>query len=174
MPRRLESVMHIGRRIGLSDDKGVTVAVFVALVVIAAIVVGYYFVFTPLPEPYNSMAILDINQQAKDYPSFLVANQNSTFGIYLNVTNHMNQNLNYRVETKITENLPATFPQGLNINPIDTYEFGLENGESSQQLITITKNEVGDYSVVFELWQEEINGFVFTGNYCVLKIRVSA
>jgi uncharacterized membrane protein len=166
--------MHIGRRIGLSDDNGVAVAVFVTLVVIAAVVVGYYVVFPAPPEPYNSIALLDTNQQAKDYAAVLVANQNSTFSVYVNVTNHMNQDINYRVETKIIKTLPATFPDGLQIDPINTYDFALQNGFSNQQLVTVTQNEIGSYSVVFELWQQSSSGYVFTENYCLLNIEVIA
>lgn len=172
MRRRLESVMHIGRRIGLDDDKGVTAAVLFALVVIASVVVGYYVVFPPPNEPYNSLAILDTQQKAIDYPTVLVVDKNSTFSVYVNATNHMNKEFNYRVETKITKTLPATFPNGLQVDPTYTYDFFLQDGKSNQKLVTVTENEVGSYAVVFELWQESGSGYVFTGNYCLLNIEV--
>jgi len=174
MQRRLESVMHIGRKIGLSDDKGVTVAVLVALAVIASVVVGYYVLFPPPPESYNSLAILDTQQKAIDYPTVLIADKNSTFSVYVNATNHTKDNLNYRVQTKITKNLPANFPNGLQVNPAYTYDFFLQKGKSNQTLVTLTQNEVGSYAVVFELWYESEGVFVFTGNYCLLNIEVIA
>jgi hypothetical protein len=76
------------------------------------------------------------------------------------------------VETKITKNLPANFPEGLQIDPTNAYEFALANGESNQELIVITQNEIGSYHVVFELWQQGLSGYKFTGNYCQLNINV--
>jgi uncharacterized membrane protein len=175
MRRHLESVMRIGKRIGLDDDKGVVIAVFVALLIVAAVVAGYYIVVRPQPEPYNTISVLDSQGKATDYPYALVAYQNSTFSVNVEVTNHMNQDQNYRVETKITTNLPANFPDGLQATPISTYDFSLANGASNRTPVVVTENGVGSYSVVFELWQQNASGsYVFTGNYCLLPIQVTA
>ncbi len=172
MRRRLESVMHIGRRIGLSDEKGAAVAVLVALIVVAAVVAGYYLLLAPPPEEYNVINLLDSKKQASNYPEVLVANQNSTFTVYVNVENHMNSDQRYRVLTKVTTNLPANFPEGLPISPVNAYDLNLAKGTSNQAQVTITENEVGNYSVVFELWRLDLGDWIFTNNYCVLKIKV--
>ena len=44
MPTWLEKMKNIGRKIGLSDEKGYAVAIFLALVIISALVVGYYVI----------------------------------------------------------------------------------------------------------------------------------
>ena len=172
MPRRLESVMHIGRRIGLSDEKGAAVAVFIALIVVVVVVAGYYFWLAPPPEEYNVINLLDSQQQARNYPEVLVANQNSTFTVYVNVENHMNSDQSYRVQTKITKNLPANFPEGLPVDPVNTYELNLAKGTSHQDQVTVTESELGSYSVVFELWRLDAGNWMFTNNYCVLNIKV--
>ena len=41
---RLESVKRIGRKIGLNEDKGYAVAIFLALIIVSATVIGYYVV----------------------------------------------------------------------------------------------------------------------------------
>jgi uncharacterized membrane protein len=173
MQRRLESVTVIGRKIGLNDEKGVVVAVFVALIIVACTVAVYYYVYGPKPEPYNSINLLDANAKAVDYPSVLVANQNSTFSLYMQVGNHMNQDLSYQVRIKITQNLPASIPNGVQVEPVSVVDLIVKNGETQQSLVTVTENEVGHYSVVFELWQQDTSGnFVFTQDYCVLNIQV--
>ena len=172
MPRRLESVMRIGRRIGLSDEKGAAAAVFIALIVVVAVVTGYYFWLAPPPEEYNVINLLGSQQQASNYPEVLVANQNSTFTVYVNVENHMNGDQSYRVLTKVTKNLPANFPEGLPVDPVNNYELNLAKGTSHQDQVTVTENELGSYSVVFELWRLDSGEWMFTNNYCVLNIKV--
>ena len=47
MQIRLESVKKIGRKIGLNDEKGYAVAIFLALVIVSALVVSYFVLFRP-------------------------------------------------------------------------------------------------------------------------------
>jgi len=173
MPRRLESVTAIGRKIGLDDEKGAAVAVFIALIVVSCTVAVYYGFYGPKPEPYNAISLLDANGKAVDYPEVLVANQNSTFSVYVQVGNHLNHNQNYQVLVKITQNLPASIPDGLQVAPVNTVDLAVKDGETQQSLVTVTENQVGSYAVVFELWQQDIPGsYFFTQDYCVLNIQV--
>jgi uncharacterized membrane protein len=145
----------------------------VALIVVAAVVAGYYLVYKPQPEPYNSISLLDPQKQTVNYPEVLSASNNSTFSVYVNVENHMNTDQNYQVQTKITKNLPATFPNGLETDPVHVYDFSLADGKTHQNLVTVTEDEPGNYSVVFELWRIGGSGaYEFTQNYCVLNIQV--
>src|SRR5450759_5397132 len=121
---RLESVKRIGRKIGLNEEKGYAVAIFLALIIVSATVVGYYVAFRPQPEGYNTIYLLDSQKKAVDYPEVLVANQNSTFNVYVNVENHMGGTVNqtYQVLVKITPNLSG-FP--VDTQPIKTYDISL-------------------------------------------------
>jgi len=167
---RLESVKRIGRKIGLNEDKGYAVAIFLALLIVSATVIGYYVVLRPQAEPYNTIYLLDAQKKAADYPETLVANQNSTFNVYVNVVNHMGGSASYQVQVKITKNL-AAFP--VNATTSQVYQINsLDNGKSWENMATITQNEAGSYSVVFELWQYKNGVLEFTDNYCVLKIQV--
>jgi uncharacterized membrane protein len=170
---QLENVKKIGRKIGLNDEKGYAVAIFLALLIVSAIVAGYYLVFKPQPEGYSTIYLLDLQKKAVDYPETLVANQNSTFSVWVNVENHMggSGNQSYQVFVKITQNL-YTFP--IDTKPTQTYEISLANDRSWQNLSTITQNQVGSYSVVFELWRynPDSGANEFTNNYCVLNIQV--
>ena len=163
--------MDIGRKIGLNDEKGVAIAVFLVLVVISAVAAGY---FTAVPRPvqvYNSIYLLDTQKKAADYPVTLVAGQNSTFSVYVTVENHMDTQERYQVQTKITSDL-MNVP--VNAAPINATDVTLDNGQIWQNLQTITESQAGSYSVVFELWglNTATNQYEFTYNYCVLNIQV--
>ena len=165
MQIRLESAKRIGRKIAINDEKGYVIAIFLVLIIVFSLVIGYFVVFRPQPEGYNTINLLDSSQKdASNYPEVLVANQNSTFSVWITVENHMGTTEKYQVQTKIAQN-PITFP--INATATNTAEITLQNGQSWQELATVTKNEVGSYSVVFELWPYE-----FTHDYCVLNIQV--
>jgi uncharacterized membrane protein len=170
---RLESVKRIGRKIGLNEDKGYAVAIFLALIIVSATIIGYYVVLRPQTEPYNTIYLLDANKKAVDYSEVLVANQNSTFSVYVDVENHMAASASYFVQVKITQNLPAIFP--IDVQPSQVIDMGTINndGRPVQQTATVTQNTPGSYSVVFELYRNNGDGaLVFTQNYCVLNIQV--
>jgi uncharacterized membrane protein len=168
---RLESVKRIGSKIGLDEEKGYAVAIFLALIIVSATVVGYYVVFRPQAEPYNTIYLLDTNHKAVDYPEVLVANQNSTFTVYVDVVNHMETSADYQVQVKIAKSL-TTFP--VNTQPSQTIEIDSvkNDGNPVEKTATITQNTPGSYSVVFELWQHKEGTLEFTQDYCVLNIQV--
>jgi len=175
MPIQLEPVKNIGRKIGLNDDKGYVVAVFLALVIIAALLAGYYVFFRPAPAGYSTIYLLDSQNKAVDYPQVLVANQNSTFSVPVTVVNNMGHAMKYEVLVKVTNEL-TTVP--VNAQPVATYQMTLENGQTWQKTATVTENQVGNYSVVFELWyynsDPNVMAYQFNpnANYCVLHVQV--
>ena len=167
MQKRFASVTVIGRKIGLNDESGYEVAIFLALLIVSATVIGYYVVFRPQAEPYNTIFLLDAQKKAFDYPGTLVANQNSTFSLYVNVVNHMGGTdiQTYQVQQKISPNPSGTQQE-------KTYDLSLKDGETWQDSTSITLNQVGSYSVVFELWQIKDGALILTPNSCVLNISV--
>jgi len=164
MQIRLESAKKIGRKIGLNDEKGYAVAIFLALIIISALAVSYFAFFRPAPAGYSTIYVLDSQNKAVDYPAVLVANQNSTFNVPVTVVNNMGGTVQYQVLVKITDDL-TTFP-------VNTYNMTLGNGQSWQKSVTVTENQVGSYSVVFELWQYNQGAYQFTYDQCVLNIQV--
>jgi len=168
---QLESVKRIGRKIGLNEEKGYAVAIFLSLIIVSATVIGYYVVFKPQAEPYNTIYLLDSHKKAVDYPEVLVANQNSTFNVFVTVENHVGQPARYQVQVKITKNLSGTFPVDVQVG--QTYEINsLNDGKIWEKMAIISQNEVGSYWVVFELWQNKDGVMEFTQDYCVLPIQV--
>jgi uncharacterized membrane protein len=173
MRRRLESVTAIGRKIGINDDKGYGVAVFLALIVVVVVVAGF-FVSSALNPPvgYSTIYLLDENQTATDYAEVLVAGQNSTFNVWLAVENHHPEDVSYVVQVKIAETL-STYPQ--NVTAIQTYETGTVASQGSwSNRVTLTQDTPGDYAVVFELYKLNGDTAEFTHNYCVLNIEVTS
>ena len=117
------------------------------------------------PTPYNTIYMLDNQKKAVDYPVTLVANQNSTFDLWIGVVNNMggNGNQTYQVQEKITQNL-LNFP--VDAQPTQTYDFSLANTATWQTQSSVTQNQVGSYSVVFELWHQNSAGtYDFTNDY---------
>jgi len=172
MQIRLESAKRLGRKLGLNEEKGFAVAIFLALLIVSVAVLSYFVWFRPPAEPYNTIYLLDSNKKALDFPETLVVNQNSTFNVYVDVVNHLGYPVSYQVQMKITKNL-STFP--VDVPASQVYEINsLEgNGQTKENTATITENTVGGYSVVFELWQQNLGGtYEFTHNYCVLNIQV--
>ena len=175
MQIRLENFKKAGGKICLNDEKGYVIAVLLALIIISAVAVSYFVFFRPAPSGYSTIYLLDSQNKAVNYPEVLVANYNSTFNVSVTVVNNMGDTVRYQVLVKITPDL-TSLP--VNAAPIDTYDMTLGNGQSGQRLVTITENQVGSYSVVFELWQynSAIGAYQFTNNNvqddCVLNIQV--
>jgi uncharacterized membrane protein len=168
-----ESVKKIGRKIGLNDEKGYLVAVFIVLIIVSAVVATYFLAFNPQPAGYNTIYLLDTQKQAVDYPVTLVANQNSTFNVWVGVENHMGGSANqtYQVLLKVTSNV-SNFP--VNVEPTQTYDLSLANAATWQTEASITLNQVGRYTVIFELWHQNSAGtYDFTNNYAALNIQVT-
>jgi uncharacterized membrane protein len=163
--------MAIGRRIGLNDDKGYMIAIFLALVIIASLLAGYYLLYHPTPSGYSTLYLLDSQNKAVDYPQLLVANQNSTFTVPIAVVNNMGWTVDYQVQVKIATNL-VSYP--VNVEPTAVHNATVKNGQTWHKSITVTENQVGNYWVVFELYTyNPADGtYKFTYDYGVLPIQV--
>lgn len=172
MQIRLERVKSIGEKIGLKDDKGAAVAIFLALVIISLMLVGYYAFFRPAPDGYNTIYILDGQNNAVNYPQTLVLGQNNTINVPVTVINNMGWTSKYEVLVKVTNSFTSS---PVNTQPIQNYTITLKNTKSWQDSVAITENQPGNYWVVFELWQTNGSGsYQFTSDYCVLPIQVVA
>ncbi len=64
----LESAKRIGRKIGLDEEKGYAVAIFLALIIVSAAIIGLLtFGLGRQAESYNTIYLLDTNRKAVDY-----------------------------------------------------------------------------------------------------------
>jgi uncharacterized membrane protein len=162
------TLKKIGNALNTGDDKGVIIAVAIALIVIFALVAGYYLVFHPAPEGYTDIYVLDAQGQAVNYTETLVVNRNTTYDVW--VENHMGQTLTCEVQVKVTNESISQFP--VNVNPVSTYTKPLANGEKWEIQATVALHETGSHSIVFELWTHSDKGETeFTGNADVLNVE---
>jgi uncharacterized membrane protein len=171
MQRLLERAKSIGRTIGINDEKGYLLAIFLVLVILVASFVVYYGDLQRPSASFSTISFLDAQNSVANYPEVLVANQNSTFTVSLSVGNYMGQTLRFQVRTKITADLISP---PVNTAPVNVTTVTLKNGQSWQGLQSVTENQVGSYSVVFELWQSNPGSgtYTFTYNFCVSNIQV--
>jgi uncharacterized membrane protein len=175
MPKLSEHAKQIGRKIGINDEKGYGIAVFLALIVVIIVIAGFFVsdYINGKPQGYNTIYLLDANHKAADYAGILIANQNSTFSVYVCVENHNSITESYQVQVKITQNL-SSYPLTL-IQPSQVFETGnIGSGEGWQNQSTITQNQPGEYAVVFELYRHSAGGLEFASNYCVLNFEVKS
>ena len=165
------------RNFGINSEKGYFAAVLIALIIVSIVIAVYYIQFKPAPSGYNTIYLLDSQNKAIDYPELLVANKNSTFNVNFVVENHMSYNDSgligpgqYQVLLKITQNT-LSFP--INAPANSTYEKSIEDGKIWQDSATVSINQVGNYSTVFELWiLNKENVYEFSNNFCVLNLQV--
>jgi uncharacterized membrane protein len=145
--------------------KNHTIAITTVLIVVCCIVGAYVTTYALRPSGYHEMYLQDTQTQANSYPRVLVINQNNTFSMPVVVTNNTPNTQEYRVQVKIVQ-VTFTFP--VDAPAYKTYEFVLDAKQSWDNQIPITINEEGAYSIVFELYAKNGEGYGFTDNYCVL------
>jgi uncharacterized membrane protein len=163
----VKTLKKIGDAINTDDDKGIAIAVAIALLIVAGVVAGYYILYHPTPEGYTTIYLLDANGQAVDYPDTLIINQNYTFNLW--VENHLGQTQAFEVQLKITNESTSLFP--FDSAPINTYTKTLANGEAWETQATVTLHETGSHSIIFELWQDDAGTLKFTENAVVLNVE---
>ena len=161
-------------KLKLNENKGAVIAIALVLILVSSMVGGYYLIthLSP-PEGYSTINLLDAQQKkAIDYPELLIVNHNSTFNVYFEVENHMGSSRQCQVQIKVTNETITTLP--VPVNPVSNYTEKVENGQTWENLATVSINQPGNYSAVFELWLSYGNSgvFTFTYDYCVLPIEV--
>ena len=167
MKKQSTTLKKIGNALNTDDDKGIIIAVAIALLIVTGVVAGYYILYHPTPEGYTTIYLLDANGQAVDYPNTLVVNQNYTFSVW--VENHLGQAQAFEVQLKIANESTSIFPA--EIAPINIYTKTLANGEAWETQATVTLHETGSHSIIFELWQNDTGILNFTENAVVLNVE---
>ena len=163
----------IGRSLKLNDNKGYKIAIVLMLIVVSSLLISYYLISRLPPEGYTTIYMLDYQQKkAIDYPELLVVNENSTFNVWVVVENHMGTRQSCEVLQKVIAHTIPSFPVEADVE--SSYAQTIENGETWETLATVSINEPGSYSVIFELWiyDAEAGALEFSYNYCVLNIEV--
>ena len=154
------------------NNKGYKIAIALALIIVSSLLIGYYLVSLSPPEGYSTIYMLDYPQKkAIDYPELLVLNENSTFNVWIVVENQMGMTQSFEVLQKVIGDMIPSFP--VETEAENSYAKTMENGEAWENLATVTMDEPGSYSVIFELWiYDDTGALMFSHNYCVLKMEV--
>jgi uncharacterized membrane protein len=164
LKRKLDEILKV-------SNNGYRIAVALSLIFVFSLVIGYYFISRLPPAGYTTVYVLDYqHKKAIDYPELLVVNGNNTFDVWVDVENHMGTRQSFEVLQKVVAGSISSFP--VEANAESSYTSTIENGATWETLATVSINEPGSYSVVFELWIQDDNTFKFTYNYCVLNIEV--
>ena len=167
-----ETNKKLGKIQSSIDNKGYTIAIAIALIFVSSLLIGYYLISRLPPEGYTTIYMLNYPQKkAADYPELLVVNENNTFNVWVVVENHMGTKQSCEVLQKVIGNMIPSFP--VETDAERSYAQTIENGETRETLATVSINEPGSYSVIFELWiHDETGALKFSYNYCVLNIEV--
>jgi uncharacterized membrane protein len=158
-----------------NNKNAYAVSVVIALLLVSILLATYYIALRPPPDRYATIYLLDAHKTGGDYPELLVANQNSTFSVYVEVENHMGRTLNdTQVQMKITGDENLAFP--INVNATQTFNGTIKDGVTWENIATVSLNQPGDHIVAFELWisNEKTGVSEFSGEYCVLNVKVIA
>ncbi len=169
----METIKKLAKSIDSDSKNGYTAAVLIAIIFVSSVVAGYYLFLRPPQKGYMTIYLLDSEGKAVDYPEVLVINQNNTFNVWVEVENHMGKSQYSEILVKTTNDTIPLFP--VDADTSSKYEKTLEDGEKWETTPTITINEPGDYSVIFELWiQDEESGVLqYSENACVLNVKVT-
>jgi uncharacterized membrane protein len=156
------------------NNRGYKIAVAVVLIFVFSLLVGYYFYVHRLsPEGYTTIYVLNYQEKkAVDYPELVVINENNTFSVWVEVENHMGAQQSCEILQKVVKGMVPSFP--VEVNAEKSYAQTVDNGKTWEIPATVTINEPGSYSVIFELWIYDANAeaFKFSYNFCVLPIDV--
>ena len=156
----------------MDSKQGYAVSILVALVIVSFFVGGYYILLKPPEKGYTTIAVLDSQKQAIDYPELLVINQNNTLNVFVEVENHMNASQTCTVLLKTTTEMIHKLP--VTADEDATYTETLERGEAWEIPAAVTLSKAGNYSVIFELWLNDAAGALyFSENACVLNVEVA-
>ena len=164
----MKTLKKIGDAVNTGDDKGVIIAVALALIIISAVVAGYYIYAHPTPEGYTSISVLDDQGKAANYPLTLQVNQGTTY--HVTVVNHMGASASCQVQEKITNETIQLLP--VSISPANTFTKTLADGENWEIQAPVTLTQTGAYSIIFELWLDNAGTLKFTENGLVLNVDV--
>jgi len=166
-----ENIRKLVKHLNFEDNKGYVISVGLALIFVS-VLVGYYLTSRPGPQEYTTIYLLDSQGKAANYPELLVIGQNNTFKVEVGVENHMEKSQNFEVREKVANDTTVTIP--VNVEPAVTYSSTLENGKMWVKTATVSLDKTGNYLVDFELWKydQTTGAFQFSGNFCVLNVKV--
>ncbi len=167
-----ETAKRLGRNLDLKSNKnGYAVAVALSLLIASILLGVYYVAVRPAQEGYMTINVLDSQKKANSYPELVVAGENSTFSVYVDVENHMGNDTECQVLVKVVSDMNPTFPV-YGVNTTQTFSETVKDGVTWESVATVSLNQAGNYLVIFELWTVNGGAPQFSGVFCVLNVQV--
>lgn len=154
-----------------SEEKTIILTILVALVIMVAILV-YVVLFTPVEtEPFTSIYLLDSEKQLENIPETVVLDENSTFSLWVGVENRNDTTIEYSVQVSLDEGNFAEESGSAEL--IGCFNRTLANGEKWEFPVTISIDQLGSNTVIFELlfFDETKNDWDQTGIWIDLSIE---
>ena len=133
-----------------SEEKTIILTILVALVIMVALLV-YMVFFTPAQkEPFTSLYLLDSEKQLENIPKTVVLGENSTFSLWVGVENRNDTTIEYSVQVSLDEGNSADESGSAEL--VGCFNETLANGETWEFPVTISIDQPGSNTVIFELW----------------------
>lgn len=146
-----------------SEEKTIILTILVALAIMVALLV-YVVFFTPAQkEPFTSMYLLDSEKQLENIPKTVVLGENSTFQLWVGVENRNDTTIEYSVQVSLDDGNSAEGASSAEL--VGCFNRTLVNGETWEFEVTISIDQPGSHTVIFELlfFNEAENGWSQTG-----------
>jgi uncharacterized membrane protein len=149
-----------------SEEKTIILTILVALVIMAAILVYMVFFIPAQKEPFTSLYLLDSEKQLENIPETVVLGENSTFQLWVGVENRNDTTIEYSVQVSLDEGNSSA-------ELIGCYNRTLANGEKWEFPVTISIDQPGSNTIIFELlfFDETNNGWSQTEIWIDLSIE---
>jgi len=155
---------------------GLTLEKITKIVLIAGIIIisgAMIYTFTKPEEQDVLFFILNEKQELKDFQT------NSTIGenvsVYAYIENHLGYTENfsvrvYRGNPNISINVSAGVSENLNAAYLYNYTYTIENEQSKiTEMINIPFYEIGNQTIILELWINSDNGWEYYPNYILTQ-----
>jgi uncharacterized membrane protein len=148
------------------EEKAITITILIAI----AILVGFliYMVLTP-PQQERSTVIylLDSQKQTENFPKTVVLGENNTFPLWVGVENHNGSTITFSVQIKMDDGKGDVDPSP--VEPVESYEKTLADGEPWEFQVTIHIDQVGSHRIIVELWSFD----EYLGNWVSLSLEAT-
>jgi uncharacterized membrane protein len=166
MEKKIKKVQKGGKSASYSsEEKTIILTILVALVIMGGILVYVVFFIPAQKEPFSAIYLLDSEKQLENIPKTVVLGENSTFTLYVGVENQNDTTIEYSVQVKLDESNSTEF--------IEYFNRTLVDGETWEFPVTISIDQPGSNTVLFELWffNETKHDWDQTGSWLNLSIE---
>jgi uncharacterized membrane protein len=165
MEKKIRSPQKGAKSVSEQDEeKTITITILIAIAILAGLLI--FLAFTPPhQEPSTAIYVLDSQKQTENFPKTVVLGENNTFPLWVGVENHDGTTTTFSVQIKLDDGKGDVDPSP--VEPIESFEKTLEDGELWEFQVTITIDQVGSHRIIMELWSSD----EYSGNWVSLSLE---